>query len=85
MSDTAEQIAQMLLDAHGFIVVSGDEPAEIGEILPGLNKPPGAHGDDLNHKVVVVGLATESEHAAQCKLIGLYSEPKEFLYKVVAE
>lgn len=87
MTETIEQIAQRLLDARGYLVISSEKIRTPGQVLPRINNatcnlPP------IEHQVVVTQETTEQDFLEQLDIIpsaGKSMIPNRHYYRCIAE
>lgn len=86
---TLEQEAQGILDAQGYLIMATDKEYRLGEIVNGLNRYAQNDMDGvLDHKLVVIGEATQAQFVAQCVQflhMNEFTPARRLFYKLVAE
>lgn len=85
-----QDVAQMMLDQHGFFVVYGSRPIELGAIEEKVISPGHMRDrfpEDIHAKLKIVAIATPEDIAKQYALIGEEppANPWPHVYRAVAE
>lgn len=82
---TPEQIAQRAVNAQGYLVIGGHEPAAVGAIVDVDISPGGS--PHVSYKCKVIGPSTKEEFLAQLELFGQYFDKIYWrvFYRVIAE
>ena len=85
----ASLLAQRILDAQGYLVVSSYTEYRIGEVRP-MIRVPGSKEGKLKAAVVIVGTATSEEYLQQHKRFAPAGIPEPhgkalFYWRVIAE
>ena len=87
MTETVEQLCQRIMEARGYLVISGQKQHLPGEVIQRIANHLPTVGP-LDHPTVVIAETNEADYRAQSVVAGRLYRPPAYgalFYRVIAE